>query len=290
MTYCAMNGVEVTIPQRALRPREPAPPPPPSQTMASPLVAKRMQRPRTKAERSVAGVDVKACLARVKACREEQRRLERRLQGLVERLGKTAQTLSPEQRKSLQQQIDHLIECIKKLAAQANEAALAAIEGGATAEQVRAAGVDNLEVKAPVNAAPVIETNTPALLPDGSVIPGPDAKTVDLETGKPATSEDAALAKVFFDKLVDLVKRGIVAEEQGDLQKILAMNKGQMRALVERVEQRGRPGAAEVRAAFEQALAEVAKVSAQAASESSGMSPLMLLALAGGAWWLLSRR
>jgi len=63
-----------------------------------------------------------------------------------------------------------------------------------------------------------------------------------------------------------------------------------MMALVERVEQRGRPGAAEVRAAFKQALAEVAKVSARAASESSGMHPLALIALAGGALWLLSRR
>lgn len=290
MTYCAMNGVEVKVPERALRPREPARPLP-ALTMKSPLVAQRMQRPRTKAERSLVGVDVKECLAIIKNCRAQQRDYELKLKSLVEELAKlVASGGSSAQRKALQLQIDNLIECIKKLAARANEAALAAIKGGASLEDVRAAGLDNLEVRAPVNAAPVIETNSPALLPDGSVIPGPDAKTVDLETGKPTTSEDAALAKVFFDKLVDLVKRGILDEEQGDLQKILAMNKGQMMALVERVEQRGRPGAAEVRAAFKQALAEVAKVSARAASESSGMHPLALIALAGGALWLLSRR
>ena len=85
MAYCSMNGVEVKVPMRALRPREPAPPQP-AVTMRSPLVAQRMLRPRTKAEKALTGVDVKACLEKVRALKKEQRRCEARVKELLEKL------------------------------------------------------------------------------------------------------------------------------------------------------------------------------------------------------------
>jgi hypothetical protein len=222
MTYCAMSGVELKMSMRASRPREPARPRP-ALTMKSALVAQRMQRPRTKAEKSLVGVDVKECLAAVKRSRDQQRACELKLKTLVEDLAKlVASGGSLGARRTLQAQIDNLIACIKQLAARANEAALAAIKGGASLEDVRAVGLDNLEVKAPVNAAPVVETNSPALLTDGSVLPGPDAKLVNLETGKPVPPETEAEAE-------------------------------------------------------------------KSAETEAGMHPLLLIALAGGAVWLLSR-
>lgn len=212
MAYCAMNGIEVKIPERALRPREPAPPPP-SVTMASKQVALRMLRPRTKAEKALTGVDVRAALARVRSLKAQQRGYEKRLKVLVEKLRKLAAsglgavTVGPgyayssvpatvsatEQRVALQKEIDRLIECIKKLSAEANQLAMDAIKGGASQTDVRAAaGEGAAPERTPVSAppaAPVIETRTPAVLPDGSVVPGPDAKLTTPDTGKPVTPE-----------------------------------------------------------------------------------------------------
>jgi hypothetical protein len=191
MAYCAMNGVEVKIPERALRPREPAPPLP-SVTMASPLVARRMLRPRTKAETSLVGVDVKKCLELVRELKQQQRKYEERLAVLVERLKHKASSMEPKARKKVQSDIDSLLKCIEQIAAKANEAAMAAIKGGASQEDVRAAAGESRIERTPVAAppaAPVIETRTPAVLPDGSVIPGPDAKLTTPETGKPVAPE-----------------------------------------------------------------------------------------------------
>lgn len=213
MAYCAMNGIEVKIPERALRPREPAPPPP-SVTMASKQVAMRMLRPRTKAEKALTGVDVRAALARVRSVKAQQRVYEKKLKVLVEKLGKLtasglgAVTVGPgyayssvpatvsatEQRVALQREIDKLIECIKKLSAEANQLAMDAIKGGASQADVRAAaGEGAAPERTPVAsspAAPVIETSAPVVLTDGSVLPGPDAKLTTPDTGKPVEPEN----------------------------------------------------------------------------------------------------
>lgn len=192
MSYCAMNGVEVNVPERALRPREPAPPSP-SVTMASPLVAKRMLRPRTKAEKAMTGVDVKACLAAIKDCKKQQRAYEKRLKELVEKLNRVlASNPGSKDVRDLQKMIDSLLACIKNIAAKANQYAMDAIKGGASQDDVRVAAGDAPIERTPVAAppaAPVIETNTPAVLPDGSVVPGSDAKVTTPETGKPVEPE-----------------------------------------------------------------------------------------------------
>lgn len=188
MAYCAMNGVEVKISERALRPRE-APPPPPSVTMSSPLVAKRMLRPRTKAEKAMTGVDVRAALAKVRSVKAQQRSYEAQLKKLVDQLKKSAAAgATSRDVMALQKKIDELLACIKALAAQANQQAMDAIKGGASQDDVRVAAGDAPIERTPVAAppaAPVIETSAPAVLPDGSIVPGPDAKVTTPETGKP---------------------------------------------------------------------------------------------------------
>jgi hypothetical protein len=195
-----MNGVEVKVPERALRPREPAPPLP-SVTMRSPMVARRMLRPRTKAETALVGVDVKAALDCIRQLKKQQRACEAQLQKLVDRLKSTQSTLPPASLKTLQSKIDKLLKQIELLAAKANEAAMAAIKGGASQEQVRAAAgegsvlsrvVPGMSPAAPapgssdasVAAPVVVETNTPAVLTDGTVVPGTDAKLTTPD-GKP---------------------------------------------------------------------------------------------------------
>ena len=153
MSYCAMNGVEVKIPERALRPREPAPPPP-STTMRAPMVATRMLRPRTKSETALVGVNVKACLARVKTLKAQQRGCESRLKTLVDQLKRTSSTLSPSALKALQTQIDKLLKQIEALAAQANDSAMTAIKGGASQDAVRVAAGDAPIERTPVASAP----------------------------------------------------------------------------------------------------------------------------------------
>lgn len=220
MAYCSMNGVEVKIPMRALRPREPAPPPP-SKTMASPLVVARMLRPRTPAEKSLVGVDVAACLERVKKLKEEQRRCEARVQELLAKLKEmtaaglgavvsTMYTGTSSPVLQLQREIDRLMLCIKQLSEAANMAAMDAIKGGATQDQVRAAAGESSIERTPVAAppaAPVIETSTPAVLPDGSVAPGPDAKLTTPDTGKPVVPEEP--------KAPETPEAGAAAAEKG---------------------------------------------------------------------------
>ena len=193
--YCSMNGVEVKLSERALRPREPAPPQP-SVTMRSPMVARRMLRPRTKSETAIVGVDVKECLHAIRRLKQKQHACEKELKRLVEKLQLNASQMSPSELKNAQSRIDDVLKQIESLAAQANAAAMAAIKGGATQAQVRAAagegpvssrtipGSSDAVVSAPV----VVETNSPAILPDGSIIPGPDAQLTTPD-GKPVTPE-----------------------------------------------------------------------------------------------------
>lgn len=201
--YCSMNGVEVKLPERTLRPREPGAPQP-SVTMRSPMVAKRMQRPRTKSETALVGVDVDACLRTIRRLKQKQHACEKQLQRLVDQLKRTVSQLSAVELKDLQSRIDKLLREIESIAAQANEAAMAAIKGGATQAQVRAAAGDGpvssrilpgVSVSAPApggspdsgaSAPVVVETNSPAILPDGSIIPGPDAQLTTPD-GKPVT-------------------------------------------------------------------------------------------------------
>jgi len=190
-----MNGVEVKLSERALRPREPAPPQP-SVTMRSPMVARRMLRPRTKSETAIVGVDVKECLHAIRRLKQKQRACEKELKRLVEKLQLNASQMSPSELKNAQARIDDVLKQIESLAAQANAAAMAAIKGGATQEQVRAAagegpvgsrtipGSSDAAVSTPV----VVETNSPSILPDGSIIPGPDAQLTTPD-GKPVTPE-----------------------------------------------------------------------------------------------------
>lgn len=203
--YCSMNGVEVKLPERTLRPREPGAPQP-SVTMRSPMVAKRMQRPRTKWETAIVGVDVKECLHAIRRLKQKQHACEKELKRRVEKLKLDTAQFSPVDLKYAQSCIDKLLREIESLAAQANEAAMAAIKGGATQAQVRAAagegpvssrtlpGRSISEPAAPapgssdavVSAPVVVETNSPAILPDGSIIPGPDAQLTTPD-GKPVT-------------------------------------------------------------------------------------------------------
>lgn len=193
MSYCSMNGITVVVPERALRPREPAPPPP-SKTMSAPLTSERFLRPRTKAvsyaSSAIATGGKGAAISTLKRVFAQQKDVERRLQRSVDSLRSREKALSAEERKKLQTEIDKLIELVKQLAAKMNELALAAMKSGATEQEVRAVVGKPPEGTAPP-ATPVIETKQPEVKPDGSIVPGPDAKVVDATTGKEIGEEKA---------------------------------------------------------------------------------------------------
>jgi hypothetical protein len=118
---------------------------------------------------------------------EAEKRLEffkKTLQQMQERNKGGKMAGSIEARKK---QIDVLIEQIMALAAQADEAALAAIKAGATRDEVRAIAAD---IALPEQ--PAIETASPTVTASGEVIPGPDAKVIGAETGKPLEPGPAA--------------------------------------------------------------------------------------------------
>jgi hypothetical protein len=73
--------------------------------------------------------------------------------------------------------------------------------------------------------------------------------------------EPQPLASIFVKKLTELIAKGVI-EEQPKLRELLPMTEEQLRALVATVESRGAKGAAEVRAAFEQSIAELAAMKA----------------------------
>jgi len=189
VSYCSMNGITVVVPERALRPREPAPPPP-SVTMSAPLVSERFLRPRTKAVHYASSAidDSKSVyIKQIATLCKQQKGVERRLQRSVESLRSREKALSAEDRKRLQSEIDKLIEMVKQLAAKMNELALAAMKAGASEGEVRA-----VVGKPPESATvPVIETQQPEVKPDGSIVPGPDAKVIDDKTGEKIGEGDA---------------------------------------------------------------------------------------------------
>jgi len=203
MSHYVLEGVRVVVPERALRPREPAPPAP-SATMNSPLVGTRFLRPRSRpgmtgfaglgaVEPSLrAGKDLQVgkgkdfYLDQIRSLKAKQRgaekllgyakiSLERYQKDNAKNGGKFSALIE-----SVKKQIDDLVNRIMALSAQANEAALAAIKAGATRDEVRAIAAD---IALPEQ--PAVETASPTVAADGSIIPGPDAKVIGAETGKP---------------------------------------------------------------------------------------------------------
>lgn len=331
MAYCAMNGIEVKIPQRALRPRE-APPPPPSVTMASKMVAERMLRPRTPAAKSLVGVDVRACLERVRSLKGRQRECERHLAQLVAALRLIEPKLSSEQRRARQLEIDKLRAMIMQIAAQANQLAMDAIKGGASQADVRAAAGEPMESApgAAPPAAPVIETSQPRLLPDGSVVPGPDA-TVTTPEGRPISAQPApavvqpapvvvppsstatvvtpapivvkpkptpaapAPAPIVVQPMPIVVPPSGTATVVTPAPVPVKTAPVPTREIKAPVKEETVTTQITVPVSADKLPAEtpptVAPVSEEGeGKEAKGMSPLFLLALAGGAWWLWSRR
>lgn len=203
MTYC-MNGIEVKIPERALRPRE-APPPSPHVALRSPMMATRMLRPRSvpglgevqpavvaPALQISQALTKEQCLTNLCALKQKQAKLEKRLNFQVARL----RNMSPlntnaEVLTRAQRLVDTMMQQVKLLADKANKLALVAIERGATEDEVKAA-CGAAAVAPTIPTTPVIETNEPKQLPDGSVAPGSDAKVVDSATGKPVAEGAAA--------------------------------------------------------------------------------------------------
>lgn len=199
MSHYVLEGVRVVVPERALRPREPAPPPP-SLTMASPMVGTRLLRPRSRpgmigfsglgglgaADFIKVGKGKDFYLDQVRKLKSEQRAKERKLERNKISLERYQQQNAQNGGKfsalieRTKKEIDALVNEIMKLAAKANDAALAAIKEGATRDEVRAIAAD-IALPEP----PAVETAAPAVTPDGTVIPGPDAKVVGAETGKP---------------------------------------------------------------------------------------------------------
>jgi LPXTG-motif cell wall-anchored protein len=81
--------------------------------------------------------------------------------------------------------------------------------------------------------------------------------------------EPQPLASIFVKKLTELVAKGLLDEEVKDLQKLLPMTEEQLRALVATAESKGKKGAAEIRAAFEQSIIELAAFKADEAKRKN---------------------
>ncbi len=227
MAY-VLGGVLVERSQQSMRPREPRPPGR-TITVSSRMMSTRMLRPRennainglgvitvTKgAEHVPAKVAADIYLRMISKHRGQQRYLE----DLLKQIGAdmrnvknkisaaslrqntrsmgavtttaTASTVADLNAQLLQLQADAAacINAIKACASQANAAAGAAIENGATPAEVQNAntsagtssGSANIDTISADNASKdtVVETNTPTVLPDGTVV-APDAKLVDV--------------------------------------------------------------------------------------------------------------
>lgn len=147
---------------RALRPREPAP--------AAPALAN-------------------AYLSKVAAARGQQRALEAILKSLGAELAATNAAISKclktgcppatlnayrVKKEQIEKAASLCIEEIKKLAAQANMSADAAIARGASREAALRASAAGQQ------ATTAVETNTATVTPNGTIVVGPDAKPADL--------------------------------------------------------------------------------------------------------------
>lgn len=226
MTY-SVHGINVVIPDQALRPRE-SPPPLPAVTMSAPLVSQRFLRPRSG---GLSGVQSRApvrrklspkeeTLLRLKAMFDRKKQLEKEIAVLKRRLVSVSRQNKPQAVRALQAALDSLVKQVMKIAGQMNQLALAAIKLGATEAEVRAivgklpegvvvppppAALTPAPVVSPAPsptspppadaapppaaAPPVVETNEPKVREDGALIPGPDAKVLDPTTGKEVAPE-----------------------------------------------------------------------------------------------------
>lgn len=135
------------------------------------------------------GLDMKAVQNKIRALSVRQ---NTRTMGATATTTATTDSVATLQAQLLQLQADAdaCINAIKACAQQANAAAAAAVENGATPTEVQNANTSagtsssaaNIDTVTADNTSvqTVVETNTPAVAPDGTVVPGPDAKLVDV--------------------------------------------------------------------------------------------------------------
>jgi hypothetical protein len=174
MAY-VLNGVEVQVSDRAVRPREPARPSR-ALTVASPEMATRAPRPR---ETITPGLLTDKLLLRVAAAKGQQKELEKVLAAIGQELkalqarviplgqSKQMQALTNVQARILVLQKDAVacIEAIKACAAKANEAANSAIRTGTTRAVTQAAAAAGTASAANTPVAPSVQAAVEAPAP-----------------------------------------------------------------------------------------------------------------------------
>jgi hypothetical protein len=172
MTYI-LSGINISVPARASRPREPKRPAP-SKVVSSPEMAARLLRPRSlKSPGNPA-----AHLVALKNAKLQQKQAERGIKALQAKLSVTKDAPT---RTAIKRQIDVCIKQVRDFSAVANREALAAIDKGASESSVK----DVSSAASEGSVTPVVESSTAALQEDGSVALGPDAAIVDV----PVTSD-----------------------------------------------------------------------------------------------------
>jgi hypothetical protein len=180
MTYI-LSGLKVTVDPRAMRPREPARPMP-AAVLRSPELATRMLRPRSPTDPGGSQVH----LARAKALKLQQMALEKQLA-----CTQAKTPTSPQMAVQIQRQAAVIVQQVKQVAAEANKAAMAAVEKGAPPAEVKEA----VSVNTSTSMTPVIESSTADLQLDGTVKMGPDAAVVTVPvTSDPGSSNTPAAA------------------------------------------------------------------------------------------------
>jgi hypothetical protein len=132
-------------------------------------------------------------------------------------------------------------------------------------------------IKAPIRT-PIVRS------PVAQPTPSPTPPAPELPVGPPQP-----LASLFVQKLAALAAQGIIDDVTDEFPRLRALTEEQLRAAVASVEAGGKKGALQVRAAFEQAVAELAAMKADE-SKKKKMMVVGAVAVAAVAAFLFMRR